>query len=84
MTTVKATLSEATLSALLHSECGSLTDIAIREQVGSMRAVPWLERRGLVTVRRKQCWIERDDDPRRMDLRECTVVRLVDAPQVTR
>ena len=42
------------------------------------------ERRGLVTVRREQCWIERDDDPRRMDLRECTVVRLVDAPQVTR
>ena len=67
-TTVRATLSEATLAALLDSENGSLTEFAIREQVGSMRAVPWLEKRGLVRVTRDEQWIERDDDPRRMDL----------------
>lgn len=67
-TTTQGTLSQATLAALLDSENGSLTEYAIREQVGSMRAVPWLEKAGLVRVTREELWIEREDNARRMDL----------------
>lgn len=86
MTTHKpGTVGSATISALMRSENLALTEFAIREQVGSMRAVPSLERRGMVTVEVGDEWIEDDDydRTRKMTLRSDVVtVRLV-WPQLT-
>lgn len=80
MARTRSTLTGRTLSALYASENGALTEYAIRELAGSMRAVPSLERKGLVSVEVSDCWIERDDDPRVSDrIPDVISVRLTEA-----
>ena len=81
---VRGMTAKFTLGLIERSECGALTDVAIREdERASMRAVPSLERAGLVTVRRDEAWLENDRGG--MDLvPDVATVRLTYCPECGR